>query len=82
MMYVGDGLTDVPCMATLREFGGHALAVYRPHTKAGNKHAQKLLKDARVDNIAPADYSSGSRMEELVKAWLLKIKAENDLKSI
>lgn len=82
MMYVGDGLTDVPCMATLRKFGGHALAVYRPHTKAGNKHAQKLLKDARVDNIAPADYSSGSRMEELVKVWLLKIKAENDLKSI
>ena len=81
MMYIGDGLTDVPCMATLRKFGGNAIAVYRPKTKNGSTHAEKLLKDDRVDNIAPADYSEGSKMDFLIKAWIDKIKAEIDLKS-
>ncbi len=81
MMYIGDGLTDVPCMATLRKFGGYAMAVYRPHTKNGIKRAEKLLKDNRVDNIAPADYAEGSRIDTLIKAWLDKIKAEHDFKS-
>lgn len=81
MLYVGDGLTDVPCMATLRKFGGHAIAVYRPRTKTGSTHAQKLLKDNRVDNIAPADYTEGGKMDTIIKAWLCKIKAENDLRT-
>jgi hypothetical protein len=81
MMYVGDGLTDVPCMATLRKLGGKAVAVYRPHTKLGSNHAQQLLKDNRVDNIVPADYSSGSKMEKVVRAWLTKIKADYDMQS-
>lgn len=80
MMYIGDGLTDIPCMATLRKFGGNAIAVYRPKTKNGSTHAEKLLKDDRVDNIAPADYSEGSKMDSLIKAWIDKIKAEIDLK--
>lgn len=82
MMYIGDGITDVPCMSMLRSLGGYALAVYRPHTKTGNTHAQKLLKDDRVDNIAPADYSEGGKMDLLIKAWLQKIKAEHDLKAL
>lgn len=81
MMYVGDGMTDVPCMATLRKFGGSAIAVYRPHTKTGSTNAQKLLKENRVDNIAPADYSAGSKMDTIVKAWLLKLKANRDMKA-
>ena len=81
MLYVGDGLTDVPCMATLRKFGGQAIAVYRPRTKTGSKHAEKLLKDGRVDNIAIADYSECSKMDVIIKAWLRKIKAEYDMKS-
>lgn len=81
MMYVGDGLTDVPCMATLRKFGGQAIAVYRPKTKANSSHAQKLLKDNRVDNIAPADYSEGGKMDTIIKSWIKKIKADHDMRS-
>lgn len=81
ILYVGDGMTDVPCMATLRKFGGQAVAVYRPHTKTGSTHAQKLLKDSRVDNIAPADYTEGGKMDTIIKAWLLKLKAEYDMKA-
>ena len=81
MMYVGDGLTDVPCMATLRQFGGAAIAVYKPKTKNASKKAGQLLKDGRVDNIAIADYSEGSKMDKIVKAWIDKIKADSNFKA-
>lgn len=81
MVYIGDGMTDIPCMATLRKFGGHAIAVYRPHTKTGSKNAEKLLKDGRVDNIAPADYSEGGKMDTMIKALIRKVKSDNDFKS-
>jgi len=79
MLYIGDGLTDVPCMATLRRFGGKALAVFRPELDNSIKSATRLLEDGRVDHIAPADYKLGSRIDYLIKAWLKKIKADNDL---
>jgi hypothetical protein len=77
MLYIGDGLTDVPCMATLRRFGGQALAVFNTEKEKSIKGATKLLEDGRVDHIAPADYRDGSRIDELVKAWLKKIKSDN-----
>jgi hypothetical protein len=82
MLYVGDGLTDVPCMATLKKFGGHAAAVYTPRKKNNKKLANKLLEDRRVDVIAPADYSEGSRMDKFVKALLNQLKAEYELNNI
>ena len=79
MMYIGDGLTDIPCMAVLRKFGGHAIAVYAD--ESGTDNASHLLKDGRVDNIALADYSEGGRLEGLIKAWIDKIKSDIDLKA-
>lgn len=78
MLYIGDGLTDIPCMATLKEFGGHALAVYTPHKKGNKKIAKQLLADGRVDTIAPADYTEGSPLDLYVKALLKKAKADYD----
>ncbi len=82
MLYIGDGLTDVPCMATLKNFGGYAAAVYTPKKKNNKKLANQLLADERVDFIAPADYSDGSQMDRYVKALLNQLKAEYELKNI
>ena len=82
MLYIGDGLTDVPCMATLKKFGGYAAAVYTPSKKGNKKIANELLAEGRVDIIAPADYQEGSRMDVYVKALLCKLKAEYDLQNL
>ena len=60
MIYMGDGLSDVPCMKMMRAYGGQAIAVYQAVNKRG---VEQLLRDGRVDYIFPADYREGTALE-------------------
>ena len=64
MIYIADGLTDVPCMKLVKVNGGYSIAVYQNRKK---QEAEELLKDQRVTFIAPADYSEGSALDATVK---------------
>lgn len=75
MIYIGDGLTDVPCMKLVKVNGGHSIAVFQND----NKVAYDMIKQGRVDYIAPAQYSKNSKMEQLVFSILENIKASNNL---
>lgn len=82
MIYVGDGLTDVPCMKLVKEYGGHSIAVYNTENKKHKKGALQLIKENRVNFTAGADYSAGSEMELIVKAILNKIAAQAELERL
>lgn len=73
ILYIGDGMTDVPCMAVAKEQGGYSLAVYKPHTPKSIKVCKDLLKAARADFIAEADFRAGSKLEKLIKLVLRSI---------
>jgi 2-hydroxy-3-keto-5-methylthiopentenyl-1-phosphate phosphatase len=73
ILYIGDGLTDVPCMTVTTKQGGYAIAVYGPHKRKGLSVCRGLFKAGRVDFIAPADYSRGSKLEHYVKLTLKTI---------
>ena len=60
MIYVGDGLTDVPSMALIKKEGGHSIAVYQKKLKAQVKICEQLSKAHRVDFISEADFRKGS----------------------
>lgn len=79
MIYIGDGLTDVPCMKLVKSNGGQSIAVFDP--KKGPASASSLLKADRVNYIVPADYSPGSRLEDVVHAIVRKIQAESEMLS-
>lgn len=64
MMYLGDGLSDVPCMKMMRSYGGQAIAVYQEASREG---VEDLLAKGRVDYIFPADYRQGTALEETVQ---------------
>lgn len=64
MIYLGDGLSDVPCMKMMRAYGGQAIAVYQAVNKQG---VENLLRQGRVDFIYPADYREGTELEITVK---------------
>jgi hypothetical protein len=72
MIYIGDGLTDVPCMKLVKVNGGHSIAVF----KDGNtEESNKMILDGRVDYTVPADYSKGSELEKIVFAVIDQIAA-------
>lgn len=70
MIYVGDGLSDVPCMKMMRAYGGQAIAVYQGTNRAG---VEELLAKRRVDFIFPADYREGTGLDETVKNIIRKM---------
>ena len=70
MIYVGDGLSDVPCMKMMRAYGGQAVAVYQKSNRAG---VEELLKNKRVDFIFPADYTEGSILDATMKNIVRKM---------
>ena len=63
MIYIGDGITDVPCMEIVKNAGGHAIAI-----KSENKEITKKLEhDKRVQFIVKPDYREESPIDRMVK---------------
>ena len=79
MIYIGDGLTDVPCMKLVKQSGGHSIAIY----SRGNHHkTAPLLKHERVDWMFEADYREGSELDQTMKLLLQNLAYYNKLKGL
>ena len=76
MVYIGDGLTDVPSMKLVKANGGHSVAVYQKDAK---EKVKDLLMNQRVDFVAPADYRAGHDLDAIVSRVVDKIAVVNDL---
>jgi len=76
IVYVGDGMTDVPSMALTKKSGGHTVAVYDPRGEKGRATCVKLLEAGRADFIAEADFRAGSRLSRRVQLLLDAIVAD------
>lgn len=79
MIYIGDGYTDVPCMKLTRDGGGVSIAVYTDKTI---NTARNLLKDERINYMAPADYQENSEIDEIVKRTIESMALNTKLKNI
>ena len=73
MIYLGDGMTDVPSMALTKKNGGHAVAVYG---ERGRDTCVKLLEAGRVDFVAKAYYRKSSKLSRRVELLLDAIIAD------
>ena len=60
MIYIGDGLTDVPCFSLVRKYKGTAIAVYDAQNTQAYGKAWKFIKENRVSNLHSANYEKGS----------------------
>ena len=77
MIYIGDGLTDVPSMKLARTRGGYAVGVYNKP-----EDATYLVKEDRVDFYVQSNYTEGSEMDVAMKAIFQKIKARERFKKL
>ncbi|MCL1911594.1 MAG: hypothetical protein FWG13_05265 [Leptospirales bacterium] len=60
MIFVGDGMTDVPCFSLVMKYGGIALGVYDRNKEAKWSRAWDFIETGRVVNIGSADYGKKS----------------------
>lgn len=79
MIYIGDGLTDVPCMKLVKSEGGHSIAIYQ---KNQEEKAAPLLRHERVDWMFEADYREGSELDNTMKLLLEDLATYNKLRGI
>ena len=71
IVYIGDSMTDIPCMKLVNANGGHSIAVYDNNTLDKTK-AYQMLTDKRIKYFTPADYTDGSDLDKLVKAIIIR----------
>ncbi|MFA6784600.1 MAG: HAD family hydrolase [Sphaerochaeta sp.] len=76
MIYIGDGLTDVPCMKLVKNNGGKSIAVHKPGELG---ICSQLMVEQRIDFYTEANYSPNKELFSLVSIILQKMQAENEL---
>ncbi len=67
MIYIGDGMTDIPCMKLVKERGGKSIALYQ---EGKSETVQPLVDDARINYVCAADYTEGSTLDQIVKLMI------------
>ena len=78
MIYIGDGLTDVPCFRLVKDQGGLSVAVFKPNTKGARDKAKVYLDQGRVHQVAPANYEEGTDLDRIVRTFIESVKARSE----
>ena len=69
MIYVGDGLTGIPCFSLLKKEGGTAFGVFNPTEESSAKRAfLEFLKTGRVISIHAPKYRRTDELGSLIRA--------------
>lgn len=82
MIYIGDGMTDIPCMKMVKQKGGKSIALY---ASGRSETVKPLVDDDRINYVCVADYSQNSTLEKIVKlmienmATLEKLRAKEEM---
>ena len=67
MIFVGDGMTDVPCFSLITKENGLAVAVYDKEHHANKwARAYKFIAEKRVSTLYSANYSPGSDLSNFL----------------
>lgn len=78
MIYLGDGMTDIPCMKMVKQKGGKSIAVY---AEGKSETVKPLVDDDRINYVCVADYSEGSMLEKIVKLMIENMAILEKLKA-
>lgn len=75
IIYIGDGLTDVPCFSILEEHKGHSIVVYNEdqRRREGIQRAVKVARYRKAWGPYRANYSRDSSIRNLIEEIALGI---------
>lgn len=78
MIYVGDGLTDIPCFSLVRNGNGKTFGVLSKK-KSARQAFLELLNQRRVDSLHSPDYRESADLGSLVRAAVYAVAMTIDL---
>lgn len=82
MIYVGDGLTDVPCFSLIDSFGGKPFGVFDPKKEGSPKKAwEQLVVPKRVTTMNSPRYGPKEDLGALLRMAVTSICVNLDLRS-
>ena len=80
MIYVGDGLTDIPCFSLLKANGGLGFGVFDPRQEKKAKAAlEEFLQTDRVISMHAPNYEKGSDLGAILRAAVVNRCSEIQL---
>lgn len=68
MVYVGDGLTDIPCFSLIEKGGGVAFGVFQRGRESAKQAFQQFLATRRVRTMHFPDYRAEAELGALLRA--------------
>jgi hypothetical protein len=82
MIYIGDGLTDVPCFSLVEKQGGAGFGVFDPRKQNAPKKAwEQLVMPHRVKTMAAPEYGPQQILGSLLRAAVNTICSSIDLRT-
>lgn len=82
MIYVGDGLTDVPCFSLLKAYDGSGFGVFDPKKKGSPKKAyETLVTTGRTVTLNSPLYGKNDDLGSLIRAAVVQICGRLELES-
>ena len=79
IVYIGDGMTDIPSMVIVKNNGGRSIAVY---PKGKEDKVGSLYDDGRVNFVSVADYSAGKRLEKFLHLVIQSIAVRQSMDTL
>ncbi len=76
IIYIGDGMTDIPAMIIAKNNGGKSIAVY---PKGKEDKVQGLYDDGRVNYVCQADYREGKELERVLQLIIQGVSINESL---
>lgn len=73
VVYIGDGASDVPCFAVMKQYNGISLGIYKGDASAEDwQYLESVGKSQRLSNLVPPGYEEGS---ELLRSLQLSVES-------
>jgi phosphoserine phosphatase len=67
MIYIGDGITDIPCFSLVKDRGGRVFGVKQEERSAKQEVILDIGSPQRAGNLNPPDYSPEGRLGSLLR---------------